>query len=269
MTRRAAGAYIAPTLGPAVEPPTKQGREARTAAIIVIGDEILSARTSDTNTPFLLRELRELGVQVRRILVVPDVVEEIVEAIQATEARYDYVFTSGGVGPTHDDVTMQAIAAAKGRGLVRHPDLVRVMEEVYAGRPLKEAHLRMAEVPEGADLVYASSLRFPLVVLGNIYILPGIPEIFREKFLAVKERFRSEPFHLRRFFCKAGEPHLTPLMAELVRQFPGVSVGSYPTLTAPDYRVEVTLESKDRDLLERAAERFRALVGGETILKVE
>jgi molybdenum cofactor synthesis domain-containing protein len=258
-----------PSSGLAVEPSIQHGRKARTAAIVVIGDEILSAKIVDTNTPFLLAELRELGVQVRRILVVPDVVEEIVEAIQATEARYDYIFTSGGVGPTHDDVTMQAIAKAKGCALVRHPELVKLMEELSAGRPLQEAHLRMAEVPERANLVYASSLRFPLVVLDNIYILPGIPEIFREKFLAVKERFRSEPFHVRRFFCKAGEPHLTPLMAEIVRQFPEVSVGSYPTLSARDYRVEVTLESKDRDLLERAAQRFRELVGEETIFKVE
>lgn len=241
----------------------------RTAAIVVIGDEILSGKTQDTNTPFLLRELRDLGVDVRRVIVVPDVVEEIAEAIRLVQPRYDLIFTSGGVGPTHDDVTMEAIALAMGRRVVRHPALVRLVEELCAGRPVKQANLRLADVPEDAELVWAPSLRVPLVVLENIYILPGIPEILREKFAAVKDRFRCEPFHLVRFYCRRGEAHLAPLMTEIVAEHPGLSVGSYPTLTASDYRVLVTLESKDPDLLARARRRFRDLVGDGDILREE
>lgn len=249
--------------------PTSEARAPRTAAIVVIGDEILSGKTADTNTPFLLGELRALGVDVRRVLVVPDVIEEIVEAIRVTQPRFDYVFTSGGVGPTHDDLTLPAIARAMGRPLVRHPELTRLIENLHAGRKVDEPHLRMADVPEGIELVHAPGLRLPLLVLENIYILPGIPEIFREKFLAVKERFRCDPFHLVRFYCTRGEGHLAPFMSRLAAEFPEVAVGSYPTLTHPDYRVQVTLESKDRDALDRARGRFRSMLGDEVIFRVE
>jgi molybdenum cofactor synthesis domain-containing protein len=243
----------------------------RTAAIVVIGDEILAGRTADSNTPFLLSELRELGVDVRRILVVPDVIEDIVEAIRSTQPRHDLVFTSGGIGPTHDDVTMAAIARAMGRPLVRHARLVQLIEDLYEalGKKASEVHLRMAEVPEGTELVEAEGLRIPLLVLENIYILPGIPELFREKFLAIRERFRSAPFHVVRLFCKRGEGHLAPLMSHLVEEHPGLRVGSYPVLDDPGYRVQVILESKDRALLERACEALRARIGEEAIVRVE
>jgi molybdenum cofactor synthesis domain-containing protein len=240
----------------------------RTAAIVVIGDEILSGKTADTNSPFLLRELRELGVAVRQIHVIPDIEEEIVEAIQRVGPRVDFVFTSGGVGPTHDDVTIAAIARAKGRPLVRHPQLVEMIQGWHGGNA-PPIVLRMADVPDGTELLYAAGLRFPLLVLENIYILPGIPEIFREKFLAVRERFRCDPFHLRRIYSSEGEGHLAPFMSKIVRDFPSVSVGSYPTITALDYRVQVTLESKDRDMLDAACAAFRALVGEAAIVRVE
>lgn len=239
------------------------------AAIVVIGDEILSGKTADTNTPFLLQELRALGVSVQRILVVPDQRDAIAEAIRSVQPRFDYVFTSGGVGPTHDDVTLESIASALGRALVRDPHLERLIRDLYVGRTFKEANLRMADVPEGTELILAPGMRIPLLRLENIYILPGIPEIFREKFQSVKERFRAAPFHLRRFYCRRGEGHLAPLLADLVRDFPEVAVGSYPTLTHPDYRVQVTLESKDEEQVRGAAERFRVLVGTENIVKSE
>jgi molybdenum cofactor synthesis domain-containing protein len=247
----------------------ENGQAVRTAAIVVIGDEILSGKTADTNTPFLLRELRELGVAVERVLVVPDTEAAIVEAVRATQSRFDYIFTSGGVGPTHDDVTLPAIAKAMDRSLVRHPALVRMIEDWYTGSQVREVVLRMADVPEGTELVYGAGLRFPVLVLENIYILPGIPEIFREKFLAMKERFRSTPFHVRRFYCRRGEGHLAPFMTQIVSDFPGIAVGSYPTLTEADYRVQVIFESKDLGTLERAASAFRERVGEEVIFKSE
>lgn len=241
----------------------------RTAAVVVIGDEILSGKTQDTNTPFLLGELRALGVDVRRVLVVPDVVDDIAEAIRLTQPRFDCVFTSGGVGPTHDDVTLRAIARALGRNLVRDAELVRIIEGLRGGKPAGEVQLRMADVPEGTELLYAEGLRFPMLRLENLYILPGIPEILREKFLAVRELFRCDPFHLVRFYCRRGEGHLAPLMGRIVEEFPSVAVGSYPTLTETEWRVKVTLESKDLGALERAASRFRELAGEEAIYKVE
>ena len=237
------------------------------AAIVVIGDEILSGKTLDTNTPFLVAELRALGVALRRIAVVPDVVGEIAEEVARAHTRFDHVFTSGGVGPTHDDVTIEGIAQALGRPVVRSPQIVAVMNELW--QPVKEAHLRMADVPEGAELLYGGGLRFPLLRVENIYIFPGVPEIFREKFAAVRERFRSAPFHLRRVYSTYGEGRLAPLMNELVATFASVTVGSYPTLHSHDYRVLVTLESKDERSLDEALARFLSLVGAAGLFKVE
>jgi len=243
------------------------GERIPTAAIVVIGDEILSGKTEDTNTPFLLRELRALGVSVRRITVVPDVEAEIAAELRRVQPLVDYVFTSGGVGPTHDDVTIVAIAAAMERRIVRSPEIVAAMNALW--QPVKESHLRMADVPEGSELVYGGGLRFPLLRLENIFIFPGVPEIFREKFLALKERFRAAPFHLTRVYTTYGEGHLTPLMNEIVASFPEVAVGSYPTVSRSEYRVMVTFESKNESAVTEAVRRFLALVGEPGVWRVE
>ena len=237
-----------------------------TAAIVVIGDEILSGKTEDTNTPFLLRELRALGVAVRRVAVVADVEADIAAEIRRVQPAFDHVFTSGGVGPTHDDVTIVAIAAALERPIVRSPEIVAVMNALW--QPVKETHLRMADIPFGAELVYGGALRFPLLRLENIYIFPGVPEIFREKFVAVREHFRATPFHLTRVYSTYGEGHLVPLMNEIVARHPGVSVGSYPTISHDEYRVMVTFESKDEAAVSQAVRSFLSLVGEPGVWKV-
>jgi len=168
---------------------------AKTAGILLIGNEILSGKITDANAAYLCRELRALGVEVRRITVIPDEVELIATEVRAQSREYDVVFTSGGVGPTHDDVTIEGVARALGVPVVREPRLVQLLERYYKGR-LNEARLKMAEVPEGAELTADGELVFPAVVVRNIYILPGVPEIFRQKFDALKERFRDAPFHL-------------------------------------------------------------------------
>src|SRR5215470_622925 len=162
---------------------------APTAAIVVIGDEILSGKFADENAAHLIRELRELGVALRRIEVIPDEIEEIGQTVRAASERYDHVFTSGGVGPTHDDVTIEAIARAFGVGVVRHPILEGMLRAYYGSR-LEERNLRMAEVPEGAEMIIADAPSWPVTSFRNIYILPGVPVIFRRKFAAIRERFR-------------------------------------------------------------------------------
>src|SRR5436190_13573168 len=151
----------------------------KTAGIILVGNEILSGKVVDANAAHLCRELRELGVDVRRISVIPDEVDVIAAEVREFSARHDIVFTSGGVGPTHDDVTIEGVARAMGVPVVRHPVLVGLLERYYGGA-VTEASLRMAEVPEGAELV-GQSLRFPTILMGNVYVLPGVPEIFRQK----------------------------------------------------------------------------------------
>lgn len=230
---------------------------AQTAAVVVIGDEILSGKYADENAAFLIHELRALGVALRRVVMIPDVLSEIADTVRWCADRYDLVFTSGGVGPTHDDLTMEGIARAFGVPVVQHPELVQALRGFY-GPNMEARNLRMAEVPEGAELVPADHPAWPVARFRNVYILPGVPVIFRKKFLAMRERFRAAPFHVRRVYCMTDEGTLAAFLDAVVSEFPGVAVGSYPRFGEPDYRVVVTLESKDPSLAERARD---ALVG--------
>jgi molybdenum cofactor synthesis domain-containing protein len=240
---------------------------AKTAAIVLIGNEILSGKIADANAPYLCRELRELGVDVRRVSVVPDEVDVIAAELAACTRAWDIVFTSGGVGPTHDDVTMEGVARALGVPVVRHPALVELLRGYY-GERLTETHLKMAEVPEGAELVGGETLRFPTIVAGNVYILPGVPEIFRQKFTGVRERFRDQPYHLKNVFVRIGEGTLADHLNALLRDFPALLLGSYPELANPEYRVKVTLESRDPVYLEDALGALLAHLPAAAVVKV-
>lgn len=239
----------------------------KTAGIILIGNEILSGKVTDANAAYLCQEFRALGVDVRRITVIPDEVELIGKEVSEFARDYDYVFTSGGVGPTHDDVTMEGIARGLGVPVVKHPELVARLRALYQEH-LNEARLRMAEVPEGAELL-ASDLRFPAVMIRNIYVLPGIPEIFREKFEAIKERFRSVPFHLKSIYVRIGEGVLAQHLNEMLKRFPRVQCGSYPKLSHPEYKVRVTLESQDPLYLEQAFADLMARLSPGDVVKIE
>ena len=241
---------------------------AKTAALVIIGNEILSGKVQDANTPFFAQALRELGVALQRVAVLPDEIEVIAAEVRALARAVDYVFTSGGVGPTHDDVTIEAVAHAFGGRPVREPSLARVLQHYYGGR-LTDAHLKMAEVPEGAELVGADRLPFPVIVLRNIYIFPGIPEILRHKFRAIQERFRDDPFHLARVYVDLDEGDLAEALNAIVAEFPGVQVGSYPELNAADYKVKVTLESKDRAPVDQAVARLTGVLPGSAVVRVE
>jgi molybdenum cofactor synthesis domain-containing protein len=241
---------------------------AKTAGIILIGNEILSGKIADANAAYLCRELRSLGVEVRKITVIPDEVAVIAEEVGQFHQDYDVVFTSGGVGPTHDDVTIEGVARALGVPVVRDPRLVQLLEGFYK-RPLNEARLKMAEVPDGAELMADSALVFPAVVVRNIYILPGVPEIFRQKFEALRERFREAPFFLCSVFVNIGEGTLADHLNELLRERPQLLLGSYPEFSNPEYKVKVTLESKDRDYLEAAIAAFLARLPKTSVVRVE
>ena len=156
-----------------------------TAALVVVGNEILSGKVADSNSTFLAQQLRELGVALRRIVVIPDEVDVIAATVRELAPAVDVLFTSGGVGPTHDDVTIAGVAAALGRAVVRHPAIEDMIRQYVRG-PLNEAHLKMAEVVEGTELE-SGHLRFPTFRVENIYVLPGIPEIFREKVVALRD----------------------------------------------------------------------------------
>jgi molybdenum cofactor synthesis domain-containing protein len=243
-------------------------RMGKTAGIVLIGNELLSGKVTDTNASYLCRELRALGVAVRKISVVPDEVDLIAAEVSEFSRAHDVVFTSGGVGPTHDDVTMEGVARAMGVPVVRDPRLVALIAR-HAKGPLNEARLKMAEVPEGAELVAGEQLMFPAVLARNVYILPGVPEIFRQKFEALKERFRDTPYFLASIFVGIGEGTLADYLNDLLRKHPELLLGSYPEFSNPEYKVKVTLESKDRALMEQAVAELLGRLPADAVIRVE
>jgi molybdenum cofactor synthesis domain-containing protein len=217
---------------------------------------------------YLCRELRALGVDVRRIVVIPDEVEQIAAEVSEFNRDYDVVFTSGGVGPTHDDVTIEGVARAFGVPVIRDPAMVAALE-TFLGDRLNSARLRMAEIPEGAHPMTADGLVFPAVVMKNVYVLPGVPELFRLKFEGLKERFRDVPFHLASVFVSVGEGSLAEHLNGLLARHPELLLGSYPEFSNPEYKVKVTLESKDRAYMERALEDFLGCLPPSSVVRVQ
>lgn len=239
-----------------------------TAGLIVIGNEILSGKVVDTNSAFLAQQLRSLGVTLRRMVVIPDEVEVIGAEVQAMRTTVDVLFTSGGVGPTHDDVTIAGVARGLGRSVVRHPTLERTLRDHF-GDAINDAHLKLAEVVEGTELEYHGNHNFPTFRVENIYILPGIPEIFRDKVLALRPRFTSDPFHLRVVYSREVESAIAAHLNRTLEQFPDLLLGSYPKLNDPEYRVRITLESKDLQYVERALAALLTLMPPSAVVRTE
>ena len=221
------------------------------AALLVIGNEILSGKVVDTNSPFLAKELREPGVDLHRILTVPDVIETIAEEVRAMSDTHDFVFTSGGIGPTHDDVTMDAIALAFDLDLELSQSMLERMERAQGSAP-NESQRKMALIPAGAQVIDAGDLWFPVVIVENVHIFPGIPKLLEKKFRSIRDRFRGVPFQLRRIYVTERESDIAAHLNQLLTEFPDLMLGSYPRIGEPDYRVLLTLESRDEDYLVRA-----------------
>jgi molybdenum cofactor synthesis domain-containing protein len=241
---------------------------AKTVGIVLIGNEILSGKVVDANAVYLCREFRALGVDVRKISVIPDEVELIAREVAEFHRAYDWVFTSGGVGPTHDDVTIEGVARALGVRVVRDAGLEARFQAVFPGA-LNAARLRMADVPEGAELLAADDLIVPVIAVRNVFVFPGVPEIFRRKFDAIKERFRDQPFLLRSVYFRVGEGTLAEHLNAMLVAFPELLCGSYPEFSNPDYRVRVTLESKDGAYLRAALADLLDRLPADAVVRVE
>lgn len=214
-----------------------------TAGIIIIGDEILTGKFREENGAFLIGELRALGVDLRRLVVIPDELDEIANTVRIFAKRYDHVFTSGGVGPTHDDLTMAGIAQGFGVPVVRQPELEAKIR-AYWGAKLEAPNLRLADVPEGAQLVYGNDQIWPVVAYLNVYILPGVPSLFRRKFVDIRDRFRSEPVTVARVYLDADEGAIATDLDAVVAAYPGVKIGSYPRFSERDFQVLITFEGR-------------------------
>jgi len=238
------------------------------AGIIIIGNEVLSGKVTDVNSPYLCRELRSLGVDVERILTIPDVIDVIAAEVRAMSAAYDFVFTSGGIGPTHDDLTMDGVAKAFGRELELSTSIAGRIERAQ-GREPNESQLKMAMIPAGASLVDAGDLWFPVVIVDNVYVFPGVPELLRKKFDSIRDRFRGEPFLLKNVYVKRRESEIAASLNDLLREFPALLLGSYPKIGQESFHVLLTLESRDAAYLGRALDSLLSRLTADAVFKVE
>jgi molybdenum cofactor synthesis domain-containing protein len=242
-----------PSSPPATPPP-------KTAAALVIGNELLSGKVEEANVHVLARALRGLGIELRRVVMVLDDVDVIARDVKELSAGHDWLFTSGGVGPTHDDVTVKAVARAFGVRVVEEPTLATMLREHYRER-CTEGHLQMALVPEGAALESHESVRWPTIRLHNTWLLPGVPEIFRMKLAVVVDRLAGGVgFVSRAVFTKMDEGDLKALLDAIVERFPDVGVGSYPKWQDPSYKTKLTFDGRDAARVEQARDAFVALL---------
>ena len=231
-----------------------------TAALVVIGDEILSGRTEDRNIAQVARWLNEQGIRLSEVRVVADDSAAIVEAVNALRPAHDYIFTTGGIGPTHDDITIDSIAEAFGVPVIVHPEARRILEDYYRGRPLglTEARLRMARVPDGAELIPNPTSGAPGVRIGNVYILAGIPNVAKAMLEALEGRIEGgEPMVSVTVRAHAAESDVAELLKAVQDEHPGVSIGSYPFYREGNYGADFVVRSEDGGLAERCADELR------------
>jgi molybdenum cofactor synthesis domain-containing protein len=234
-------------------------KDSQTAAALIIGNEILGGKIRDENVYALALTLRELGVNLARVVIIADEIETISCHVRELARDFDYLFTSGGVGPTHDDLTISGVAQAFDVAVVRDPEVEKLLRNHY-GSEVSENHLKMADVPEGARTLYARS-PWPLIVVRNVWVLPGIPEIFRMKLAIVREHLQGgAPFVTRALYSKQDEAFLKPLLDRVVANHPEVNVGSYPRWNDPSYETKITFDGRDENAILSALSELESLL---------
>jgi molybdenum cofactor synthesis domain-containing protein len=244
-----------------------------TAAVLVIGDEILSGRTQDTNLNFIAKYLGTYGVELAEARVVPDIEDEIVTALNALRGKYDYVITTGGIGPTHDDITADCVAKAFGVELYEHPEILEMMQSRWQGE-LNAARRRMARVPVGGSLVKNAVQGPPGFQIGNVFVLAGVPMVMRGMMDDVVPRLRTGAVVISRTVRVegAGEGVIAEPLANLAKAHPELSIGSYPFFGPQGYGSNLEVRGRDEaseertvvDLLEALAD-----IGAKTISRVD
>lgn len=231
------------------------------AAVLVVGNEILSGRTKDANLPHIAERLGTLGIPVREARVVPDAEAEIVAAVNALRGRYTYVFTTGGIGPTHDDITAACVAKAFGVALERNAEAVARLERHYAAGMLNEARLRMANVPAGGALIDNPISAAPGFRIGNVYVLAGVPAIMQAMLDGVLAGLRGGPPILAfTVSCELAEGTIAAELGALQARHPAIDIGSYPYFRQGQFGVSLVLRGTDAVVLEAATEELAAIV---------
>ena len=235
-----------------------------TAAMLVIGDEILSGRTRDANMHYLAGKLTELGIDLKEVRIVSDDQDAIVDAVRVLSETYANVFTSGGIGPTHDDITADAIAAAFGAKIDIREDARTILAEHYArsGTELNEARLRMARIPDGAALIENPISAAPGFILGNVHVMAGVPSIFQAMLASVIPTLTGgDPLVSRTIRIERPEGEIAGPLGDLAEQFPNLSFGSYPFIKDGVYGANVVIRGTESQRVDEAAGALSAQLG--------
>ena len=232
-----------------------------TACVLIIGNEILSGRTQDVNLAFLGERLNEAGVRLREARVIADDEAVIVAAVNEARARFDYVFTTGGIGPTHDDITAECVAKAFGVPLIRNPEAVRILEDFYPTGHLNRDRLRMANTPEGASLIENPLSGAPGFRMENVFVMAGVPAVMRAMFEAIAHTLSGgAPLLSRTVVAELGEGLLAAGLRAVQESYPDVEIGSYPFQRDGRFGARLVLRATAPDRLQAAAGEVEALV---------
>ncbi|MDH5202160.1 MAG: molybdopterin-binding protein [Nitrospirota bacterium] len=239
------------------------------AGIIIIGDEILSGLVQDSNALFMVKELRQKGIDVRQVSFIKDDVDDIAREVKIFSEAFDYVFTSGGIGPTHDDMSIEGISKAFNVRTVIDGQLRAVLEKMFK-TTLTPEQLRMAEVPEGAEVISDDSIGIPLIKYKNVYIFPGIPELLKKKFFVIEKMlFTDHPPLIKKVYIKEIESRVAPILNEIVKNHRNVKIGSYPFINIEEFNLMITLESYESNSLQDAFQDLMHSLPRDKIVKVE
>lgn len=242
---------------------------AETAAALLIGNELLTGKVEEANLMPLIGLLRGLGVRLVRAVYLPDDVDVIAREVNAARELADVVFTSGGVGPTHDDVTVEGIARGFGVKAVRHPALEAMLRDVYGSR-CTDAHLRMALIPEGAELMTTADIKWPTPRIGNVFLLPGVPELFRSKLDIVRAHVSGRaPFVSRAVFLRLDEVEFATTLDAVVAAHGDVEIGSYPKWFESSYKTKITFDGREEAAVRSALDDFVARFSSDAIARID
>jgi molybdenum cofactor synthesis domain-containing protein len=233
----------------------------KTAAMLVIGDEILSGRTQDSNSNYVARQLATLGIDLREVRVVGDIEDEIVAALNALRSRYDFIFTSGGIGPTHDDITADAVAKAFGVGIGYHPEAYALLEARYEKGQFNDARKRMARVPDGGTLIKNSASVAPGFQIGNVFVMAGVPMVMRAMMEEIVIRLpRGVTVKSITVSADLPEGTIAEGLEAIQKTYPQTAIGSYPWYRDGRFGAQLVARSRDGEALEAAAQAIEAMI---------
>jgi len=232
-----------------------------TAALIVIGNEILSGRTQDKNLAFLGQQLEQIGIQLRECRVIPDVEATIINTVKELKDTFTYVFTTGGIGPTHDDITAAAIARCFGTPLSRNQEAVEMMKQYYHGKEISEARLKMADIPDNAILIANPVSGAPGFQLENVFVLPGVPAIMQAMFAGIVDRLTGgDPVLTVNIITNLSESHFAKQLTVIQEKYSDISIGSYPFYRNGRPGVNLVLRSTDTEKLDVVKHKVGELI---------